>query len=184
MRIKSQWPEKGREKTIKDHAGALAFIAWRIAKNMVVSMEEEGFNMGSVIQRLTMMEEVVIYLTHISDRLIYDSFDHADRHEFITEMVKALARTLQSSGEEVAGSDDYKKPFIEKLNQEMAIYSGYDFVEKTPSLSMLRYLGDNIVTALQPEDQRWYQDQIIEIEAPDALATLTRGMKDLLSIGE
>ncbi len=182
LRVKSRWMN-GSNKTMDKHGEALAFIAWRIAKNSIVHMEQEGFQVGSVEQRLDMIVEFIIYLTHLADRLVYDTLDDKERQLFIIGMVQGAARTLQSSAEDIRGKKDYKKAFIDKLNTTMADYAECGFANGKPGFSMLRCFGDKIAAVLGgEEDTKWLQDQIMEIEAPEALQTLEGALRNLIGV--
>jgi hypothetical protein len=43
VRIRSQWNDKKRRRSVEETAGALAFIEWRIAGQTLLNLENEGF---------------------------------------------------------------------------------------------------------------------------------------------
>ena len=53
------------------------------------------------------------------------------------------------------------------------------FTEEGPGFAYLRLLGDRVAAVMGPKDNRWIMDQMMAIEAPDAIQTLRRVMRDL-----
>jgi hypothetical protein len=75
VRIKSRWNQKERARSIQETASALGFIMWRIAQNALLSLENEGFQTDTQVQRLDVIEEFLAFLLHVVDRRVYDRMD-------------------------------------------------------------------------------------------------------------
>jgi hypothetical protein len=60
-------------------------------------------------------------------------------------------------------------------------YALFDYAEE-PDYSTLRYLGNRIMELMGKQDQSWIIDQIIEIEAPEAVKNVLKGLRDTLVV--
>ena len=178
MRIKSKWKNNGKQRSIEDNASAAAFIAWRIAQEQLLDLENEDYQTDSLKQRMDVVVEFVIYLAHLADRLTFDSLTAEERQEFITGMVKHLARTHQQSMEDISGVCDYKTDFINLVNERMNDYSEMPY-EDEPSFIMRRFLGTHVQAVMGERHNKWIETQVLEINAPDAFKHLKKALENL-----
>ncbi|MBI3563180.1 MAG: hypothetical protein HY080_15845 [Gammaproteobacteria bacterium] len=180
MRVKSKWNVKDKTHSIEEVAGALAYIAWRIAQNAVLNLENNDFQTDTNQQRLSIMAEFLCFTLHIIDRMTIERFDADERVRFMTEMANKSAKNIHDNTKEMLGEGEYRKPFIELLNNRMAEYAEFQYDEKEgPSFPMRRYFGNFVTAQMGEKNQRWVGDQIIDVEAPDIVATLTRSVPNL-----
>lgn len=180
IRVKSRWANKDRKHSAAEAASALAFIAWRIAGNMVLNLENEGFQTETNVQRLRAMSEALSFLVHITDRQVADTMSPEQRQVFITAYALKLADYMQENMDDLAGADtDYRKVFIDVLNERMADYADFSFSEGEPGYGFRRYLGEKVTDAMGPKDRKWISDQVMEIEVPEMLKSLRKGLGDL-----
>ena len=61
LRVKSTWFKPGRSRAPADVAGALAFITWRVAQNMLKSMRKAGFDIDPGPQYFDFLAEAVAF---------------------------------------------------------------------------------------------------------------------------
>ncbi len=180
MRVKSRWSKTDKPRTVDDTASALAFITWRIASQGVLNLENEGFQTDTQRQRLDVITEFVAFLVHITDRLAYGRMSDDERAALITAYALRTADTyagnLRDLGETAEGRQDY----IDTLNHRMDEYAGMSFRDGEPAFNLLAYFGDQVAGRMGPKDNRWIQDQVMEIEAPKALKTLKKALRDLV----
>jgi hypothetical protein len=180
IRVKSRWANKDRKHSALEAASALAFIAWRIAGNMVLNLENEGFQTETNVQRLRVMSEPLAFLAHITDRLVADTMSPEQRQTFITAYALKLADYMQENMDDLAGADkDYRKVFIDVLNERMGDYAEFSFSDGVPGYAFKRYLGDKVTESMGPRDRKWICDQVMEIEVPEMLKALNKGIGDL-----
>ena len=181
MRIRTKWNEKNRDRTPEEIAGVVAFIAWRISAQAVLDLENNDFQTDTQVQRLAIIWEFAAFLIHITDRMMYERMDEEERAQFITAMAKAMAKTMQENMEDFLGSGDYRPELIQTLNLRMNEYSQFNYSEESgPSFPMLRDFGENITAVMGERQKKWVTTQVIDIEAPDAIKTLKRGISNLL----
>jgi hypothetical protein len=179
MRVKSRWHKKDRPKSAEDIGSALGFIAWRIAANAVDNMEKAGFGLRSYAIRLDVIAAFLAFLVHVADRLAYGSMDEAERRRLITRMGLRLADTMAENKMELLGAGEYRQAFIDTLNGRVEEYSELAFTEEGPAYGFLRLLGEQVRACAQGDDTRWILEQVVDIEAPEAVKTLTKAFADL-----
>lgn len=178
MRMKSKWRKDGKERSIEDNASAAAFIAWRIAQEALLDLENEDYQTDTYSQRMDVVVEFVIFLAHLADRITYETRPE-EREEFVTWMVKHLARTHQSSMEDIDGAKDYKDNFINLVNERMSDYSEMPYENNEPSFVMKRYLGTKVQEVMGERHNKWIETHVLELSAPKAIKQLNKALTDL-----
>lgn len=185
MRIRSRWNVKGKERSLEELAGALAFIEWRIAGQALLNLENEGFQTDTQLQRLDVLEEICAFLIHVSDRLVHDTMNDEDRQRFIVALALKVADTWHDNRLDAEGpGKDFRQPFIDHLNARMADYAAFRFDNGEPGYAFKRYLGECVTNTMGDKDRKWISDQVMEIEVPEMLKTLKKGLKDLFDTGD
>lgn len=180
MRIKSRWNKKGKERSIEEIGGALAFIAWRIAQNGVLHMENEDFQTETQKQRLDVIFEFMAFLIHVADRLAFDELDEEERGRYVTSMAMNTLRQMRDNLRDYGmDGEAVDALYIPLINERMADYAEFSFDEEEPSFNMKRYFGEKVAAVMGPKDNKWIQSQIMDIEVPDAMKTLKKGFNDL-----
>ncbi len=184
MRIRSRWKNKGRARTLEENAGALAFIEWRIAGKALLNLENEGFQTDTQMQRLDVLQELTAFLIHVTDRLVHGDLDEEQRRKFIVALALKIADTYHDNRVDVEGrGQDFRPGFIEVLNQRMADYAEFSFDDGEPGYAFKRYLGECVTNTMGEKDRKWISDQVMEIEIPEMMKTLKKGLKDLFETG-
>jgi hypothetical protein len=179
MRIKSKWKKGVKERSVADNASAAAFIAWRIAQDALLNLENEDYQTDSLSQRMDVIVEFVIFLAHVADRLTFEFLSPEEREEFITTMVKHLARNHQASMEDIDGIKDYKANFINLCNERMSDYAEMPFEDGEASFTMRRYLGTRVQDVMGERHKKWIETQVLEIDAPEAVKHLKKALGNL-----
>jgi len=181
-RIKKRWNQQDRPRTLAQMANAIGASVWKLASNVVLNLENENFETETQGQRIDIMEEVVCYLVHITDRSIYEQAAQEQREEFVSCLVADLARMLEDSRVDVQGAGEYRAAFIDKINRRSAEYSAYAYSSgEGGSFSMRCRLGDLVAAAMGERDRRWIPDYIVGREAPEIETALDRSLSGLVS---
>ena len=184
VRIRSRWKDKGKARSLEDNAGALAFIQWRIAGATLLNLENEGFQTDTQGQRLDVLQELCAFLIHVTDRLVHGRMSDEERKRFIVALALKTADTYHDNRADAEGrGQDFRQPFIDTLNQRMAEYAEFRFENAEPGYALKRYLGECVTNTMGPKDRKWISDQVMEIEIPEMLKTLKKGLKDLFDTG-
>jgi hypothetical protein len=184
VRIRSRWNKTGKERTIEENAGALAFIEWRIASQTLLNLENEGFQTDTQMDRLDVLQELSAFLIHVTDRKVHGELDEDQRQKFIVALAVKMADTYHDNRVDAEGrGQDFRPGFIDILNQRLADYSEFSFENGEPGYAFKRYLGECVTNVMGEKDRKWISDQVMEIEIPEMLKTLEKGLKNLFETG-
>ncbi|MEY6433142.1 hypothetical protein ABC977_12090 [Thioalkalicoccus limnaeus] len=180
LRIKSHWMNEDAERSLPEIAGALAFIAWRIALDKAINLHCERFVYRDDRQRIDVIEEYLVFLIQIADRLAHRRLDETDRRTLITQFAARVTEHVQDNSLDLFGSGDYGRPFIERLNQRSDEYAAFQLAEDGPSYAFLRHLGHEIQSLMgRVDDNRWVIDQVMDKDGYEAYKTFSRAFDNL-----
>jgi hypothetical protein len=200
MRIKSHWFRDGEQKSPAEQASAMAFIAWRVAQNMLKRMRSAGFDIDIGPPYFGFTREVLVFLAQVIDRMAAAALSPDDRIAFTTELVRRMAALVDENEREYLGAAPADGPgwddsFIEQCNVLGGHYAEFGghferaavsdtapapaIVAFHPDFGFVRYLGSRLDVFMPPKDRHWVIDQVIAIEVPEAVATVQRGLRDL-----
>ena len=192
MRIKSHWFKPGADKGPAEHASAMAFIVWRVAQNMLKRMRGAQFDIDAGRPYFAFMREVLVFLVAVTDRIAHARLPAPARVEFTVALVRHLARILQENEDDLLGPAREGAPsngdsFIDLVNEVTGHYAEFG-ADPTladagagfhPDFAFVRYLGRRLEPALPEKDRRWVLDQVMAVEAPEAIAMVQRSLRDL-----
>jgi hypothetical protein len=173
IRIKTKWSKYEREVSVEDAVSVLAFNAWKIGMQVLLEIENENFQVDTQQQRITIMEEIMAFMIHSLDRMVYETIDDEGRTTLISLYAKKLADHIQDNARDFSGPDDYRTPFINKLNQRMQDYAECPWKDESneAGFSMGRVFGNHIANTLGARDQKWVLDYIQQVLMPDFMKT-------------
>jgi len=180
VRVRSKWSKRDKTHSVEEVAGALAFIAFRIAGNAVLNMENHEYETDNQAQRLDIMSEFLAFTIHIIDRMTIEKFDAEQRQRFMIELALKSAKHIEDNRRDVQGPGDYRQAFIDMLNERMDEYSDCDYDEKEgASFVMRRLFGDHVTKLMGEKHKQWVTAQVIDIEVPDLFRTLNKSLPNL-----
>lgn len=185
MRVNKRWNQKARPRSIEQMSNVIAAAIWKLAAQVVLNLENENFETTTQGQRLDIMDELVIFLVHMADRHVYQKTGAQNRAQFVSTLVKDLARMLEESRNDVGQIGDHQSCFVEKTNLRVAEYSRYKFTpEQGASFAMRCLLGEHVMETMGARDNKWIPDYIIGREAPEVEATLRQTLAGLVEFGD
>jgi len=182
MRVKTQWHKSAKPKSVAQVASVVALIMWRVAEETVTHIQQDKFEIASQQQAFAMIAEFLAFFIQLGDRVAYQRLGEELRPAFIQALAKRLGETLEDNQLPRLGppfDESYPARFVALLNSRLADYATFDYAEE-PDFLTLRYLGNRIMDVMDRKDQSWIIDQIIEIEAPEAVKNVLKGLRDLL----
>lgn len=179
MRVKSQWFKSGRARTPQEIAGAAAFNIWRIADNALKNMRGAGFDIAVGTQYFSFLSEFLVFLVQVADRIAYRRMDGEARVAFTGELANRVGETLADNRSRLLGGSaaEHKAVFIELVNLRAGEYADFEYDESGPSFSFLRHLGYVLQEIMDERDRYWVTDQVMAIQAPEAVETLEKAMR-------
>ncbi|OFZ69008.1 MAG: hypothetical protein A2V79_10025 [Betaproteobacteria bacterium RBG_16_56_24] len=181
MRIKSHWFKSEREKTPQEIAGALAFTIWRIADNALKNTRKANFEIAIGPQYFSFLTEFLVFLIQVADRIAYRQLPAEVRFEFTSALANRVAGTLaENQGRLMGGSiAELKQQFIDKLNQRAGEYADFNYGSDGPDFAFTRYLAYCMREVMDEKDVEWVIDQMMSIEAPEAVDMVEKTMQNL-----
>jgi hypothetical protein len=184
IRIKSTWHDSGRNrptaKSLEDSARALAFIAWRLALEGAKELHREGFEYLSDKERVGVISEFVAFQVQIADRRAFDRLGDAERRDFINALGQRLADHIQDNLVDIVGPGNYRKPFIDVLNERLGEYAELSFRDGEPGFDFLRFFASRVLSVMgDSQTNRWVMDQVMAIAAPEVVEKLSASMDNL-----
>ncbi len=181
LHIKTKFRTKG-PKTLEQRASVVASNIWKVAQEAARHMEIEGYKLGGDRQVAAVLAELIAFQIQIADRLVYGKISEDERGRFVNELGRNLARLVNDNLREFIGRGDYAGPFVATLNARLADYAEFEFTDEGPSYAVLRYLGDKMAEAMSGTDSKWVLEQVVDIEAPQAVKHLKRIVGQVLGI--
>jgi hypothetical protein len=182
MRVKSNWFKAG-EKSPTEVADAMAFIAWKIAQNLLKNLRRADFGIEVGPQYFNILGETLIFVVQISDRIVYGQLPPEARVEFITRLANRAAENLAENQRDLSGLDyaRCKQDFIGRLNERACEYGECGYQPDEENFTFSRCFASALMEHLEEKDRHWVSDQVIAIEAPEAAATVEKSLRGLFS---
>lgn len=185
MRIKNHWFKSEREKTPQEIAGALAFTIWRIADNALKNTRKANFEIAIGPQYFSFLTEFLVFLIQVADRIAYRQLPSEVRFELTSALANRVAETLAENQSRLMGGSIavHKQHFIDKLNQRAGEYADFNYSSDGPDFAFTRYLAYCMREVMDEKDVEWVIDQMMSIEAPEAVDMVEKAMRDLYETG-
>jgi len=181
LRIKSRWHGEG-EHSLVEVAGALAFIAWRLAQDKAINLHGEDFVYENDRQRMDVIIEYLIFQLQVMDRLAAQRLELEDgeRQELIVAVARKMGEIVEDNSLDLFGPGDYVQPFFERINERASEYAEYRYTDEGPSYPFLRHLGYEIQQIMgESQENRWVIDQVMDVDGVEVDHKLSRAMMDL-----
>ena len=177
LRVKTVWFKKdGEQRPAREVATVLASTIWRLAERTVDGLSKADYDILTPERGVRIIAEMAAFLLHMSDRMAYGRVPEATRGGLVQETAARLADIVVENIRVLVVDDgfDYRANFIDLLNRRGADYAGFEFDPAKPSFQVLRYLGLAIREVMVDADRHWVADELMEIQAPEALGTLKK----------
>lgn len=183
LRLKTVWFKNAGGRSSAEVASVLASTVWRLADEVVNNLSKFDCDIVTPERGVRILGEVAAFLLHMSDRMVYGRLPEAQRAPLVQAAGRRLAELMEENIRAMGASDDfdYRANFIDFLNRRSADYSTFDCAPDKPSFPLLRYLGLAVRELMLESDQPWVADQIMDIQAPEALGMLKKTVDGLLS---
>lgn len=184
IRVRSQWHNRADgAKSPQQVATVIASLIWRVAEEKVAHMEQEKFQIRSKEQGFAMIAEYLAFLLQYTDRFVYGRVGEAYRATLIGAIAKRLAEILEDNQITHMGpsADSYQSRFISLLNDRLADYASFDYENGEPDYPCRRFLGSKVLDLMPERDKSWTIDQVLEIEVPNAMTLVRKGLTGLFS---
>jgi hypothetical protein len=192
LRIKSHWFKAGAPKSADQQGSAMAFIAWRVAHNMLKRMRGAHFDIDAGAPYFAFLGEALVFLIAVVDRSAYARLDAGARAGFLQALAVHCAHTLAGNETDLLGpapeGTSYRDRFIDLVNEVLPHYAEFGADPHAdaaggfmPDFGFVRYFGSRLEATVPEKDRRWVVDQVMAIEAPEAVRLVGGALVDLLS---
>jgi hypothetical protein len=121
-------------------------------------------------------------------QISYESMTSDEFDKFINTTARQLAHTMADNlSEENPGSAAEEqfavdaKNFITLLNQRLADYAEFNFVDGEPDYPALRFCGNAVEELMGASDNKWISAQVMDVESPVMIRELKRGLSNILA---
>ena len=182
LRLKTVWFKNAGGRSSAEVASVLASTVWRLADEVVTNLSKFDCDIVTPERGVRILGEVAAFLLHMSDRMVYGRVPEAERAQLVQAAGRRLAELMEENIRKMGSDDDfdYRANFIEFVNRRGADYATFDCAPDKPSFPLLRYLGLAVRELMLESDQPWVADQIMDIQAPEALGMLKKTVDGLL----
>lgn len=182
MRIKSNWFQKERDHTPAELAGAVSFVIYRIADNALKNTRNAKFEIAIGTQYFAFLTEFLLFEIQVADRIIYRRLSPEDRYIFTSTLANRVAETHAENESRLIGGEPKacKQKFIDQLNLRSGEYAEFNYGESGPEFAFLRYLAFCMGGIMDEKDSGWIIDQMMSIEAPEAVDMLEKTLRQLM----
>jgi len=183
LRLKTVFFKNAGGRSTADIASVLASTIWRISDEVVANLSKWDCDIVTPERGMKIVGEMAAFLLHMSDRMVHGRGAEADRAQLIQVAGQRLGEIVQDNVRAMVGDDgfDYKANFIDMINRRAADYASFECTPEKPGFPILRYLGLAVREHMLESDQHWVADQIMDIQAPEALGMLKKTVDGLLS---
>lgn len=182
LRIKSRWHDDEAARSLDEIASALAFIAWRLAKDKAINLHGQDFVYESDRQRFAVITEYLIFQLQIINRLALQELNMGteDRRKMLIAVARQIGGHLQDNGTDLFGEGDYVAPFVARLNERNAEYVEFTYHEDGPSYPFMRHLGYEIQQIMgESQENRWVIDQVMDKDGIEIDREIRRAVQNL-----
>ena len=185
IRIRSRFHRSTRERTPAELASVIAMLGWKLSQDAIRRMREAQFDIDIGRQYFDFVCEFLAFVLHSADRVAYRALDAEKRAGFTTALALRLAEVVEDNRdmlirESAAGA--CRRHFIDLANQRGAEYADFGYAEaEGPDFGFCRYFGSRLLDIVPEKDHAWVIDQIIEIEAPEAVEAIERTLAGLFA---
>lgn len=184
IRIRSRF-HRGRERSMRELASVVAMLGWKLSQDAIRHMREAQFDIDIGPQYFDFVCEYLAFLLHAADRIAYRGLAADQRLEFTTALALRLAEVVEDNRDMLIAETlpgVCRRHFVETANRRGDDYAQFGYSEKDgPDFGFRRCFGSHLLEILPQKDHAWVIDQVMEIEAPEAVVALERTLAGLFS---
>jgi len=185
IRIRSHFHRGGRERSAAELASVIAMLGWKLSQDAIRRMRAAQFDIDIGTQYFDFVCEYLAFMLHAADRVAYRALAAGKRAAFTTALALKLAEVVEDNRDMLIAAPEpgrCHRHFIALANLRGADYAGFAYDEKEgPDFGFRRFFGSRLLDIVPQKDHAWVIDQIMEIEAPEAVKALERTLAGLFA---
>jgi len=183
IRIRSRFHRGAGERTMAELASVIAMLGWKLSQDAIQRMRSAQFDIDIGRQYFDFVCEYLAFMLHAADRVAYRGLGGEKRVAFTTALALKLAEVVEDNRDMLIAEPEpgrCRRHFIDLANLRGADYAGFAYDEKEgPDFGFRRFFGSRLLEIVPRKDHAWVIDQIMEIEAPEAVKALERTLEGL-----
>jgi len=182
-RTKSRWFAKSKERDPAAIASVVGMAAWRLGLHSIKRMRGAQFQIEASPQYFAFLREYLVFLVQVADRFALARLSLPERRIFTVNLAKQIARLLAENESELLGGDleALRRRFLDTFNERADAYAECSFDENTgPGFDFMRYCSHMLLDVMAEHDRAWIVDQIMSVEAPEAVDRLRQVIDNLV----
>ncbi len=184
LRIKRHWFRDESERDVAASASVVAATVWKASVHGLQNLRKARFTVDIGGPYIALLDEFLAFLVTAADRIAYRHQEGEWREAFTVALATRLADIYQENMDYLVGPDPaHRQRFIDLLNSRMAEYAESMYEADAPNAGFLRQFGYRVTEVLVDEaDWRWALDQVMSVQAPEALESVESAMRGVLGI--
>ena len=151
-------------------------LGWKLSQDAIRRMRAAQFDIDIGTQYFDFVCEYLAFMLHAADRIAHRALAAEQRIEFTTALALKLAEVVEDNRDMLVAEPEpgsSRRHFIAMANLRGAEYADFAYDEKDgPDFGFRRYFGSRLLEIVPEKDHAWVIDQIMEIEAPEAIKAL------------
>ena len=185
IRIRSHFHQGAGERSMPELAGVIAMLGWKLSQDAIRRMRAAQFDIDIGTQYFDFVCEYLAFMLHAADRIAYGKLDAQKRVEFTTALALKLAEVVEDNRDMLIAEPEpgrCRRHFIDLANERGADYADFAYDEREgPDFGFRRFFGSRLLEIVPEKDHSWVIDQIMEIEAPEAVKALESTLAGLFA---
>ncbi len=185
IRIRSHFHRGGHERTAAELASVIAMLGWKLSQDAIRRMRAAQFDIDIGRQYFDFVCEYLAFMLHAADRIAYRALDADKRTTFTTALALKFAEVVEDNRDMLIAEPEpgrCRRHFIALANLRGADYADFTYDEKEgPDFGFRRFFGSRLLDIVPEKDHAWVIDQIMEIEAPEAVKALESTLAGLFA---
>lgn len=184
IRIRSSFHSRGKPRSQAALASVIAMLAWKLAIDSIKRMREAKFDIDLGRSYFDYVCEHLAFLAHVADRIAHRDLTPELRAEFTTALARRLAEVVEDNADMLLSAQppgSCKAHFLDLFNRAGADYAEYAYTESGPDFGFRRCFASRVREGVPEKDQTWIYDQVMEIEAPEAVKAVEKTLAGLFA---
>jgi len=166
-------------------ASVIAMLGWKLAQEAIRSMRAAQFDIDIGRQYFDFVCEYLAFMLHAADRIAHRALAAEQRTAFTTALALRLAQVVEDNRDMLIAESEpgrCRHDFIDLANLRGADYADFAYDNKEgPDFGFRRFFGSRLLEIVPAKDHAWVIDQVMEIEAPEAVRMLERTLEGLFA---
>ena len=187
IRIRSSFHARGKPRSQAALASVIAMLAWKLAIDSIKRMREAKFDIDLGRSYFDYVCEHLAFLAHVADRIAHRDLEAGQRAEFTTALARRLSEVVEDNADMLLSAQPpgfCKAHFLDLFNRAGADYAEFAYTASGPDFGFRRCFASRVREGVADKDKAWVYDQVMEIEAPEAVKAVEKTLAGLFAAGD